>query len=286
MRKKILLLGAQGMAGHVISLILSENTSFEVVTVSRKPGFPDSKYIIDITDFEGVSHIVKKEKPSVVVNCIGILNSEAENNPDKAVLLNAYLPHFLARICRVNGAQLIHISTDCVFSGKKGGYVESDTKDGIGFYAQTKALGEVVYGNHLTIRTSIIGPEIKRNGIGLLDWFLRAEKDVKGFTNAIWSGVTTIQLAKSMVQLISEKKPIVGLVHLTNNLKISKFELLTLIRTAFNKENIEITKSGDYHVDKSLLNTRIDFQMEVPDYETMINEMKDFMDSHHTLYSY
>ena len=165
--KKIIIIGSSGMAGHMIYNYFKEYTDFNVVDIARSIDLRLPSYQLDVTNFNELEGILKREMPSVVINCIGILNKEAEDYPEKAILLNSYFPHFLAKSGNENGFKVIHISTDCVFNGEKGGYTELSVKDGIGFYAQTKALGEINYGKHLTLRTSIIGPELKDNGIGL-----------------------------------------------------------------------------------------------------------------------
>jgi dTDP-4-dehydrorhamnose reductase len=220
--------------------------------------------------------------PDIVINCIGILNRDAEENPDKAILLNSYFPHFLARTGKKLGFKLIHISTDCVFNGKTGGYTEESLKDGIGFYAQSKAMGEVSYGNNLTLRTSIIGPELKSTGIGLFNWFMQQKGTIKGYGQAYWSGVTTLQLAKTLVEIIRDNK-LMGLVHLTNNQKINKYDLLNAFKGTFNR-NLDVELFSDYKVDKSLINTRDDVRLEIPSYEHMFSEMRNWIESHPSLY--
>jgi dTDP-4-dehydrorhamnose reductase len=141
--KKILVIGSKGMAGHIIYHYLKENTDFNIIDIARDDEFFKPTHKVDVTRFDKLQEILGKERPDVVINCIGILNKDAEDNPDRAILLNSYLPHFLAKQGDKTGFKLIHISTDCVFSGKKGGYTENAEKDGMGFYAQSKALGEV-----------------------------------------------------------------------------------------------------------------------------------------------
>ena len=158
------------MAGHILYHYLKTNTPYTVIDIARGTAFHTPAYELDVTNFVRLKEVFLAEKPDVIVNCIGILNQDAEQHPDKAVLMNSYFPHFLAQASSEAGSKVIHISTDCVFNGKKGGYTELSEKDGYGFYAQTKALGEVTYNNHVTLRTSIIGPELKDNGIGLFHW--------------------------------------------------------------------------------------------------------------------
>lgn len=282
--KKILIIGSKGMAGHIIYTYFKENTSFEVIDIARGADVHMATYQLDVTNFEQLKEVFATEKPSVVINCIGVLNKDAEDHPDKAILLNSYFPHFLARSGTEYNFKLIHISTDCVFNGKKGGYTESSEKDGCGFYAETKALGEVSYGKHLTLRTSIIGPELKENGIGLFHWFMQQQGTVKGYRQAFWTGVTTLELAKALVASINQN--ISGLHHLVNGEKINKYDLTSLFKEVFQNKDLQIEPFDDYKVDKSLIKTKADFDYEVPSYEVMIAEMKNWMDEHANLYSY
>lgn len=282
--KKILIIGSKGMAGHVIYYYLKESGQFNVVDISRDDQFFKSSYKIDITQFDKLKIILNEERPDVVINCIGILNKDAEDHPEKAILLNSYLPHFLASEGNKNEFKLVHISTDCVFSGKKGGYTESSVKDGIGFYAQSKAIGEVDYGNHLTIRTSIVGPELKVSGIGLFHWFMQQQGEIDGYTKAFWTGVTTFELAKAIVSSIDQN--INGIHHLVNENKISKYDLLHLFQEHFQKDGINFTPFNDYEIDKSLLKTKPGFNHIVPSYPLMIEEIKTWITEHRAIYDY
>ena len=170
---------------------------------------------------------------------------------------------------------MIHISTDCVFSGTGGNYKESDVKDGKGYYAQSKALGEVINDKDLTIRTSIIGPELKNNGIGLLGWFLKQSGEVRGYTQAIWSGVTTLELAKYIYSYLQGSR-LSGILHLTNNRPISKFDLLEIIKKVYQLNAISVVPYADYQSNKSFINTRVDVNYTVPDYQVMIEELKNW----------
>ena len=142
-------------------------------------------------------------------------------------------------------------------------------------------MGEVNYGNHLTLRTSIIGPELKENGIGLFHWFMKQENKIRGYRQAYWTGITTIELSKAILAAISQD--LVGLHHLVNGFKINKYELTALFRSVFDRK-IEIEPFDDYKVDKSLVRTDPTFKYTVPSYQTMIDEMKDWMDNHSSLY--
>jgi dTDP-4-dehydrorhamnose reductase len=269
--KKILIVGSKGMAGHMLRQLLIESSAFNVIDISRDCESFKSTYTFDLKDLNQLESALDIEKPDLVVNCVGVLNQAAESNPERSIFINSFIPHFLSGRCK----RLIHISTDCVFNGRKGDYSESDPKDGFGIYAESKSLGEVTYGPHLTIRTSIIGPELKSNGTGLLHWFLNQRAQIKGYSNALWSGVTTLQLAKFIEDLI-DKPEITGLIHYTNTAKISKLNLLKLVALAFSKK-IDIISYDDYHVDKSLINTRSDIDFKIPDYNDMLMELSEYM---------
>jgi dTDP-4-dehydrorhamnose reductase len=215
------------------------------------------------------------------VNCIGIL-IHGSSNVENAIYLNAYLPHQLKKISKNIGAKLIHISTDCVFSGDKGGYIESDIKDGKGVYSQTKILGEIEDDANLTLRTSIIGPELKGNGEGLFHWFMSQQDDITGFTRAIWSGATTLELARAIKWSI--ENDITGLYHVTNNSSISKYELLKLFQK-YTKKDIDINPIDGKGVDKSFVDTRLLMDYEIPSYDQMITEMVEMMIVNKSLYS-
>lgn len=274
MSKKILIIGSKGMAGQTIRKYLVSK-EYEVYCTFRK-GEAERKereFYLDAFDKEELNKILKEVKPDFVVNCIGILNQVAEENPDIAIYVNGYFPHYLDRLSKEYNYKLIHITTDCVFSGKKGGYLESDFRDADSYYGRSKAIGEVNNNRTLTFRTSIIGPDENENGIGLFKWFTKQEGKIKGYSNVFWSGVTTLELAKAIEA--SFETNLTGLYHLVNNEKISKYELLKLF-AKYTGKNIEIEKYKDYYSDKSLINTRKDFNFRVSNYEKMIEEMINF----------
>lgn len=274
----ILILGSDGMLGHVVKLYFEEKG--HTVRGTTRSGNAD--YTFDITiNLSDVEKFVEEFKPDVLINCIGILNKAAEDNHSLAVLANSYLPNYLDDVCKRNGAKLIHVSTDCVFDGKKGEYTEDSLKDAVTFYGQSKALGELDNDHSITLRTSIVGPDINPNGIGLFQWFMNQEKETNGFDKVIWTGVTTIEFAKAMEKAIENN--LTGLRHVVNNDTIDKYSLLNLFKKHFNKD-IEINPKSDYVSDKSLKRTT-DFDFEVPSYDQMVEEMADWVTKHESLYS-
>lgn len=271
--KKILIIGSKGMAGHMIKKYLISRNKYDVYSTFRLKKdeiLNDKEFDLDAFDTNKLKEILEKVKPDFIINCIGILNQFAEENPDIAIYVNGYFPHFLDRLSGEYNYKLIHITTDCVFSGKKGNYIENDFRDADSYYGRSKAIGEVNNNRTLTFRTSIIGPDINENGIGLFNWFMKQSGEINGYSSVFWSGVTTLELAKAIEA--SFEQNISGIYHLTNNEKISKYELLKLFAEYTGKE-IKINKYEDYYSDKSLIDTRKEFDYTVPSYEEMVKEM-------------
>jgi len=280
---KILVLGATGMAGHTISLYLQEQG--HDVTAFSKTAFPLCKNINgDAMDKNFIISMLRDGDYNVVINCIGVLNQACDREPSKAVYLNSYLPHLIADTIRDTKTKLIHMSTDCVFSGKLGTYNEDSFRDGETFYDRTKALGEIEDDKNLTFRNSIIGPDMKENGIGLFNWFMKQSGMINGYTKAIWTGVTTLTLAKAMERAATEN--LIGLYNLVNNDFISKYDLLRLFNKHFRDGELTIQPSETLNLNKSLVNNRKDFPFEVPRYEHMIMEMREWIYNHKELYQH
>lgn len=278
---KVIVLGATGMAGHTISIYFQE-AGHDVTAFSRSKVDYCKNINGDITDFKNLKKIIYEGQYDAIINAIGILNQDAEDNKLNAVLLNSYLPHFLSDTTKDMKTKIIHMSTDCVFSGKIGGYCENSFRDGETFYDRTKALGELENNKDLTFRNSIIGPDMRENGIGLLNWFMKQEGQANGFTKAIWTGVTTLTLAKAIEQALIEN--LTSLYNLVNNETISKYELLKLFNKYMKNNQIEILPSDKISLNKSLINNRTDFSFKVPSYEAMVAEMKDWIDNHKDIY--
>ena len=282
MSKRILILGSAGMAGHVIYEYFSAQQSFLVESTARS-AVNDSTFTLDATSDSKIREVLDITTPDIVINCIGALVSQAEQDPESAVRLNSLLPHYLSKLGNTLGFRLIHISTDCVFSGKKGNYIECDFRDGDTTYARTKAIGELVNNRDITIRTSIVGPELKSNGTGLMDWFLKQRSSVTGFSGVFWSGVTTLELAKAIHYAID--KGVTGLVHLCPNEKISKADLIRIFSKTW-RRSIAINDDDSYVSDKSLVNTRNDWTFATADYEKMVVELKEWMERFPERYSH
>lgn len=276
-----LVLGCNGMAGHMISLYLKEQ-GHTVTGFARSQSELVPTIVGDATDAALVSATVRKEEYDAVVNCIGVLNQFAEVDHAKAVYLNSFLPHYLASLTADRKTQIIHISTDCVFSGDKGGYTENDFADGRSFYDRSKALGELNDSKNLTLRQSIIGPDIKASGIGLLNWFLQQSGPVKGYLGAIWTGQTTLQLAKTIE--VAAKRRIRGLYNMVPDASICKYDLLKLFNRYIRADEVEIEAFQGVSLDKSLIRTAQGFDYVIPSYEEMVRELGDWMRAHRDLY--
>lgn len=281
--KKILILGASGMAGHMVYTYLKENTSYQVVGTTNSNNFGDGTIQLDIFDSFKLEFVLEKYKPDVVINCVGMLIRGSKQYPDKTIYCNAYLPHLLKRLINKIGGELIHISTDCVFSGKDGGYTESSFKDAIDVYGMSKSLGEIDDDINLTVRTSIIGPELKQEGEGLFHWFMNQKEPITGFRRNYWSGVTTLELAKFIRWVLDNKFS--GLYHLTNSQPISKFDLLNIFKDVYLR-NIEINDDKDHICNKSFLNTNKIVEYKVIGYYEMLEEQRDFMLTHRKFYKH
>ena len=268
------------MLGHVLYKTFQANDlskKYDVIGINRSDNLRDDKsHRLDALDYNGLEKFINNKTPKYIVNCIGTLVKASMNKPSLAIQTNSLLPHFLNEISEKYNFKLIHISTDCVFDGSKGSYKESDKKTETNYYGLTKNLGEINNNSNLTIRTSIIGPELKSNPSGLFDFIISNKSNtIHGYSNAMWSGLTTVELANFIIWSLD--KDITGIVHATNNLKISKYDLIKVINNVFDL-NINLIKNTDYKIDKTLINTKID-NYDFPSYMQMIEKMKDWIDN-------
>lgn len=283
MKKKILVLGSTGLIGHQVLNYLQSKGKYELYNFAYRTKLQESTIILDARDEVNFLNGINNLAPNFIINCLGILINGSNQNPENAIFLNAYMPHRLARLADDINAKLIHISTDCVFSGdKKTPYIETDYKDGSGIYSKTKALGEIENINHLTLRTSVVGPELKNDGEELFHWFMAQSGDISGYTKSIWSGVTTIELARAVEWSIREN--ITGLYHITNNSSINKYDLLKLFQKYTGKD-INISAIDGNETDKSFIDTRQILDYKIPSYEEMIAEMVELIANQRTTYS-
>jgi dTDP-4-dehydrorhamnose reductase len=258
-RPKILVLGAGGMLGNAVLRYVAERDTHDVVgsvRVARPPAFlpaPLQERIltgIDVENVDRLAQVLAVTRPDVVINCIGIVKQlEAADNPLHAIPVNSLLPHRLANLCDLAGARLVHISTDCVFSGSKGGYREDNPADAQDLYGQSKYLGEVDYPHALTLRTSIIGHEYV-SARGLLEWFLSQQGSVKGYTRAVFSGLPTVELARVIHDFVLPNRGLRGVYHVAAE-PINKYDLLKLVAEIYRKE-VTILPDDQIVIDRSL----------------------------------
>ncbi len=280
--KKVLILGATGLIGHQVYLRLKAHKGYEIFSFAHQRKIANDTILLDVRNEVLLEQAILEINPDIVVNCMGVLITEANKNPEHAVFLNAYIPLRLKSIATIVGAKLVHISTDCVFSGKKGSYLESDIKDADDIYGRTKALGEVTESPHVTLRTSVVGPEIK-DGEELFHWFMTQEGEIQGFTRFLWSGVTTLELAKAVEWVI--ENDIQGLYHVTNGQPINKYDLLMLFKK-HTKKNIEIKAVEGRITDKTFIDTRKEINYLIPDYDEMVRDMVFLIKNNRALYHY
>ena len=284
MNKKVLILGSSGLIGHQVYNYLKDNSDFSLSNISYKRKLNNDTILLDARNEQSFFDQIKLIQPNYIVNCIGVLINGAEQDSKSTIFLNTYLPHRLEKLANKINSKLIHMSTDCVFSGnKQSPYLETDERDGEDTYAKTKALGEVISENHLTIRTSVVGPEIINGSEELFHWFMNQSGVIEGFTKAIWSGVTTIELAKAIKWFIDNNTT--GLYHLTNGIPVNKYDLLHLFKKYTNK-NIEILKVEGIATNKSFIDTRKEINYPLPTYNQMISDMVTLIKNNRTLYGH
>lgn len=279
---KVLVLGGSGMLGHALHSYLSKK--YEVMSTIRSNYSSVKQFgifkenevreYVDALDFDSIIRALASFKPDVIVNCIGLIKQlPLSSDPLSAININALLPHRISLICAASKSRMIHISTDCVFSGKRGNYSDEDISDAEDLYGRTKYLGEVSYKPHtVTLRTSIIGRELKSQ-FGLVEWFLSQNKMVKGYKKAIFSGFTTNELAKIISDYVIPNTSLSGVYNVSSD-PISKYDLLTLLNKVYSK-NIEIVPDDSINIDRSLNSNK--FRSEVgyapPKWEELITAM-------------
>jgi len=256
---KVLVLGVSGMLGNTVLRYFADDSRYQVFGSARssavRRAFPPSlaeRIVLgtDVDNPDSLALLFAKVQPDVVINCIGLVKQLAEaNDPLQAIPINSLLPHRLARLCAIAGARLVHVSTDCVFDGARGGYTEADQSDATDLYGRSKYLGEVSYEHTITLRTSIIGHELN-SANGLVGWFLGQQGSIKGYTKAIFSGLPTVELAHVIRDVVLPHPQLHGLYHVAAQ-PINKFDLLTLVKQTYQKE-IEIVADDKLKIDRSL----------------------------------
>ncbi len=281
----VMILGVTGMLGNAMFRVLSQRADLAVYGTARRHGagqqFPNplaERIIagIDVENHDSLINAFGTVRPDVVVNCVGLVKQLASaNEPLQAIPINTLLPHRLVALCKATGARLVHISTDCVFSGAKGNYLETDFPDADDLYGRSKLLGEVDQPNAITLRTSIIGHELTGNR-SLVNWFLAQQGAVQGYNRAIFSGLPTVELATVVRDIVLSREGLHGLYHVSAN-PISKFHLLQLLAHQYGKK-IEINASDEVVIDRSLNSDRFKAATGYtpPDWPSLVRRMHEF----------
>lgn len=282
---KILVLGASGMLGNAMLRVLAEGDAHEVygtarsASVRRHFAAPLAERIlsgVDVENADALARLFDEVRPQAVINCIGLVKQlAAADDPLQALPINALLPHRLARLCSLVGARLVHVSTDCVFDGRKGNYRESDPSDAEDLYGKSKYLGEVAYPHTITLRTSIIGRELE-GAHGLVGWFLAQHGKVRGYRKAVFSGLPTVELSRIVRDVVLPRPDLSGLYHVAAA-PIAKYDLLKLVAAAYGKA-IEIEPDDRVVIDRSLDATRFRAATGyvAPPWPELVARMRDF----------
>ena len=260
---RILVLGASGMLGNAALRVMDEEQGWEVFGTVRSASMSQlfsgriAERLIagcDVENHDALVKVFSQARPDVVINCIGLIKQLADtDDPLQAIPINSLLPHRLARLCGLAGARLVHISTDCVFSGAKGRYLETDFPDAADLYGRSKLLGEVDYPHAITLRISMIGHELSGNR-SLIGWFLNQQSSVKGFTRAIFSGLPTVELSRLIRDVVIPRPDLHGIYHVAAD-PIAKRDLLHLVAEVYGK-SIKIVPDDTLVIDRSLDSTR------------------------------
>lgn len=279
---KILILGGSGMLGHRLWMNLRKEHEVWVTVRGEHNPFPEIeafpkefiRYRVDGLMFHEITRALASIQPDLVINCIGLIKQMGHlaKDPLYSISLNSLLPHEVSLICRTAKIRMIHISTDCVFDGGKGNYTEDDPSNATDLYGRTKFLGEVYYPHCVTLRTSIIGLELK-NHLGLIDWFLKQDGPISGFKRALYSGFTTDEISRIILNYVIPNQELHGLYHVSSA-PISKYDLLQIANKAFDK-NISINPDDNFVCDRTLDSTRFREATGYtpPSWQEMIEEM-------------
>ena len=280
---KVLILGATGMLGNAVFKVLSRESSYQAWATLRDPEWlvyfnelEQSKLIsnIDVSDIRKLEEIITEVKADVLINCVGVIKQlDKINDPLTVVPINGLFPHQLANLCSKTGSRLIHISTDCVFSGRKGMYKEEDVSDAEDLYGKSKHIGELQDKAHaITLRTSIIGHELNSNN-SLVNWFLSQHGTVKGYEKAVFSGFPAVELANIIRDYVIPRPDLQGLFHVSSD-PIDKYSLLSLIANRYHKD-IKIIRDDKLEIDRSLNSDKFRkaTDYESPNWPTLVHNM-------------
>ncbi len=277
---RILIIGCNGMIGHTVALYFKEH-HHDVFGYDSVGGSFITQFIGNFHDEECIHSCINSVKPDAIINCTAIVNQAAEEDKAEASFINAYLPHLLEKWTADTSTVVVHRSTDCIFSGARGQYTVKDIPDANSFYAMTKAIGELINEKDITIRVSLIGPALSADDGSLLNWFLQQEGDVRGFAGSIWTGLTTLEYAKTIEKLLTQNAH--GLFQAAPAMSISKYDLLKLFEKYFSGCR-NIIKVDNVRVDKSLVPSWGRYDISIGDYEAQIIEMKEWLNTHRDIY--
>jgi dTDP-4-dehydrorhamnose reductase len=281
----VLVLGASGMLGNAVFRLFAESDGFithgtvrnaQARTRFRNESRANLHAGVDVEQLDHITALLAETRPNVIINCVGVVKQKEEaSDPLVAIPLNSLMPHRIARLSALANARFIHISTDCVFRGDRGSYTETDHADSVDLYGRSKLLGEVDYGNAVTLRTSIIGHELS-TAHGLVEWFLQQHGTVKGFTKAIFSGLPTVELARVIRDFVLPKQNLRGVFHVSAA-PINKYDLLHLLNAHYGK-NLQIVPDGSVIVDRSLNSSlfRAATGYRAAPWDSLVSEMHQF----------
>jgi dTDP-4-dehydrorhamnose reductase len=281
---KLLVLGASGMLGNAMLRTFAASAGFVAQGAARSalpanaPAVLRERVLtgVDVESPDALTRLFAEVRPEVVVNCVGLVKQLAESqDPLRAISINSLLPHRLARLCGSTGARLVHVSTDCVFTGERGNYREDDPADAQDLYGRSKHLGEVDYPHAITLRTSIIGHELA-GAHGLVGWFLAQPGSVRGYTKAIFSGLPTVELARVVRDFVIPRPQLHGVYHVSAA-PIAKYDLLRLVGEAYSQRR-EIVPDDKLRIDRSLDSSRFRAATGYvpPGWAELVREMHDF----------
>ena len=277
---KVLILGSSGLLGNTLKLFLNEKKIYPFYILRNKSS-SRNYYLENLNNFKKIEKLIVKIKPQYIINCIGVTHHhKSYKNKKITKLVNSFFPHFLSELCLRNKIYFLHISTDCVFSGKSGNYSEKSKKNPTGFYGKTKSNGEVKNIYSSTIRTSFIGPEKKDNN-QLLNWFLSKKNIIFGYDKAFFSGLTSLELSKIIYFYFLKKNDFYNQILNIGGPKISKYKLLILFSKIF-KKKINIKRDNSFKIDRSLNSNKFKFlsKYKKKNWIKMIKELRKFMIDH------
>ena len=279
---RILVMGGDGMLGHQLLESLQKNHDVRITVRQGAKAYQEydlfnhesSYFNVDVRQDENIIPVLEHFKPHAVINAVGVIKQrQIGNDAISNIEINALFPHRLSRLCETAHARLIHFSTDCVFSGKKGKYTENDISDATDFYGKSKFLGEVAASHCLTLRTSVIGLELARKA-SLIEWFLAQQGIIKGYKKAIYSGLTTMEISRLIETILTKHPTLSGIWHVSSQ-AISKYDLLKILAFKLNREDIQIVPDEHFICDRSLLSEAFNRETgyKAPTWKEMLNEL-------------